>query len=79
MLKKYAPNEIKFVVLIETIQTTLSHHLYTGENDEPNFLDDASDWTIESKANHMLREDSELWRDYWSIIMPKIQDSHVLY
>ena len=71
MLKKYAPNEIKFVVLYRDIQEVVASFIHWSENNKPNFLDDATDGTIESKANHMLREDSELWRDYWSIIGAK--------
>ena len=67
MLKKYSPNEIKFVVLLRDIQEVVASYVHWSENNKPNYIDDATDGTIESKVNHMLRQDSELWRDYWSI------------
>ena len=67
LLKKYSPNEIKFVVLLRDIQDVVASFIHWSENNKPNYIDDATDGTIESKVNHMLRQDSELWRDYWSI------------
>ncbi len=68
MLKKYAPNDIKFVVLYRDLQEVIASFIHWSENNKPNFLDDATDGTYESKVNYVLRQDSELWRDYWSII-----------
>tara|TARA_A100001035_G_scaffold271644_1_gene260041 strand:+ start:48 stop:854 length:807 start_codon:yes stop_codon:yes gene_type:complete len=67
MLKKYAPNEIKFVVLYRDIQEVVASFIHWSENNKPNFLDNSTDGTYESKAAHMMRTDSEIWRDYWSI------------
>ena len=67
LLKKYSPNEIKFVILLRDIQNVVASFVHWSENNKPNYIDEATDGTIESKVQYMLRDDSGLWRDYWSI------------
>tara|TARA_B100000282_G_C31703353_1_gene477403 strand:- start:99 stop:887 length:789 start_codon:yes stop_codon:yes gene_type:complete len=71
LLKKYSPNEIKFVVLLRDIQEVIASFVHWSENNKPNHLDNATDGTLKSKVDFLLREDSELWRDYWSIVGAK--------
>ncbi len=68
MLKKYSPNEIKFVVLLRDLQEVISSYIHWSENNKPNFLDINTDGSIKSKLDFLVREDSDLWRSYWSII-----------
>ena len=68
LLKKYSPNEIKFVVLLRDIQEVVASYVHWSENNKPNFIDNLTDGTIKSKVDFVLREDSDLWRNYWSII-----------
>ena len=39
MLKKYAPNEIKFVVLYRDLEEVIASFIHWSENNKPNFLD----------------------------------------
>ena len=68
LLKKYSPNEIKFVVLLRDIQEVVASYVHWSENNKPNFIDNLTDGSIKSKVDFILREDSDLWRNYWSII-----------
>ena len=68
LLKKYSPNEIKFVVLLRDIQEVVASFVHWSESNKPNHLDNSTDGTIKSKVDFILRQDSELWRDYWSIL-----------
>ena len=68
LLKKYSPNEIKFVVLYRDVQEVVASFIHWSENNKPNYLDDATDGSIGSKVNYILRDDSDLWRHYESIV-----------
>ena len=71
LLKKYAPNDIKFVVLLRDIQEVVASFIHWSENNKPNYINDSTDGSIKSKVDYVLRQDSELWRDYWSIVGAK--------
>mgnify|MGYP003326695938 FL=1 len=47
---------------------SIASFIHWSENNKPNHLDNATDGTIKSKVDFILRQDSELWRDYWSIL-----------
>ena len=70
-MKKYAPNDIKFVVLLRDIQEVVASFIHWSENNKPNYINDSTDGSIKSKVDYVLRQDSELWRDYWSIVGAK--------
>lgn len=67
LLKKYCPNEIKFVVLVRDIQDIVASFIKWSEENKPNFLDEETDGTRESKCKHLMREDLQIVQSYCSI------------
>ena len=56
LLEKYSPNEIKFIVLVRNIQDIVASFIKWSEENKPNFLDEETDGTRESKCKHLMRE-----------------------
>jgi sulfotransferase len=67
LLEKYSPNEIKFVVLVRDIQDIVASFIKWSEENKPNFLDEETDGTRESKCNHLMRSDLQIVQSYCSI------------
>ena len=53
---------------LRDIQEVVASYVHWSENNKPNFIDNLTDGTIKSKVDFILREESDLWRNYWSII-----------
>ena len=67
LIKKYAPNEIKFVVLVRDIQQVMASFIKWSEENKPNFIDEETDGDIRSKCDYLMDKDGILVQSYISI------------
>jgi len=67
LIKKYAPNEIKFVVLVRDIQQVMASFIKWSEENKPNFIDEETDGDLRSKCDYLMDKDGILVQSYISI------------
>jgi len=67
LIKKYAPNEIKFVVLVRDVQQVMASFIKWSEENKPNFIDEETDGDIRSKCDYLMDKDGILVQSYISI------------
>jgi len=67
LIKKYAPNEIKFVVLVRDIQQVMASFIKWSEENKPNFIDKETDGDLRSKCDYLMDKDGILVQSYISI------------
>jgi len=67
-LKKHAPNEIKFVVLVRDIQHVVASFIKWSEENKPNFLDNETNGgDVRTKCDYLMRSDFQIVQNYCSI------------
>ena len=67
LIKKYAPNEIKFVVLVRDVQQVMASFIKWSEENKPNFIDEETDGDLRSKCDYLMDKDGILVQSYISI------------
>ena len=67
LIKKYAPNEIKFVVLVRDVQQVMASFIKWSEENKPNFIDEKTDGDLRSKCDYLMDKDGILVQSYISI------------
>tara|TARA_B100000287_G_scaffold75193_1_gene67084 strand:- start:3841 stop:4620 length:780 start_codon:yes stop_codon:yes gene_type:complete len=78
LLEKYVSNDLKFILLVRSMEEVIASFIHWSENNKPNFIDDdTNNGSFKEKAEYLLN-DSRVRRDYNSIVTA-LKSGHPCY